>query len=134
MARASAGRVIARFTARRAARSGALWGLMFGGLVVASAAGYATTFPTQASRETLARSFGTNPALAALLGPARGLDTVAGFTAWRCLGILSIVGAFWGLLCGTRLLRGEEESGRWELLLSGPTTRAGSRRDSWWGR
>ncbi|HZN14029.1 MAG TPA: ABC transporter permease subunit [Acidimicrobiales bacterium] len=118
--------MIARFTARRAARSGALWGLLFGGLVIASAAGYASTFPTVASRETLARSFGGNAGLAALLGPAHRLETVAGFTAWRCLGILSILGAFWGLLIGTRLLRGEEDSGGWELLLAGPTTRAGA--------
>lgn len=36
---------------------------------------------------------------------------------------LIIVGAVWGLLTGTRLLRGEEDAGRWELLLAGQTTR-----------
>ena len=34
-----------------------------------------------------------------------------------------IVGAIWGLLLATRLLRGEEDAGRWELLLAGRTTR-----------
>src|SRR5207302_858760 len=38
------------------------------------------------------------------------------------------IGAVWGLLTGTRLLRGEEEAGRFELLLCGPTTRAGAAR------
>ena len=45
------------------------------------------------------------------------------FTAWRSLVVLIIVGAVWGLLTGTRLLRGEEDAGRWELLLAGQTTR-----------
>lgn len=90
---------------------------------MASAVGYTATFPTPQSRLQLARSLGTNAGLAALVGPARHIETVAGFTAWRTLGILSIVGAFWGLLLATRLLRGEEEAGRWELLLAGPTTR-----------
>ena len=65
---------------------------------------------------------GRNAGLAALVGPARRIDTVAGFMSWR-LGVLSIIGAIWGLLIATRLMRGEEEAGRWELLLSGQTTR-----------
>ena len=40
------------------------------------------------------------------------------------MGVLTIVGAIWGLLTATRLTRGEEDAGRWELLLTGPTTRA----------
>ena len=39
---------------------------------------------------------------------------------------LAIIGAVWGLLTGTRLLRGEEDAGRWELLLAGPVTRRGA--------
>jgi ABC-2 type transport system permease protein len=35
----------------------------------------------------------------------------------------ALVGAVWGLRTGTGLLRGEEDAGRWELLLSGRTTR-----------
>ena len=37
--------------------------------------------------------------------------------------ILSVIGGVWALLTATRLLRGEEEEGRWELLLTGQTTR-----------
>jgi ABC-2 type transport system permease protein len=37
--------------------------------------------------------------------------------------LLIIVGAIWGLLTATRLLRREEDAGRWELLLAGWTTR-----------
>ena len=37
-----------------------------------------------------------------------------------------LLGAVWGLATSTRLVRGEEEAGRWELLLAGGTTRAQS--------
>jgi ABC-2 type transport system permease protein len=114
--------VIALITAKRATRSGALWGLVFGTYVVVQSAAYGTAYPTAAAREKLALSLGRNAGLAALVGPARQIDTVAGFMSWR-LGVLSIIGAIWGLLIATRLLRGEEEAGRWELLLSGQTTR-----------
>jgi ABC-2 type transport system permease protein len=51
------------------------------------------------------------------------LQTVAGFTAFKISMTLMLLGAVWGLLTATRLLRGEEDGGRWELLLAGPTTR-----------
>jgi len=118
-----AGRVVAGRTARRAARSGALWGLVFGAYVASSALGFASTYPTAASRAKLATSLGGNAGLAALLGPARHIGTVAGFTAWRAMAVLSVVGAIWALFLASRLLRGEEDAGRWELYLCGPTTR-----------
>jgi ABC-2 type transport system permease protein len=95
---------------------------VFGLSVAVSAAGYDATFPDQACAK-LAASFEHNAGIAALLGPARRLDTVAGFTAWRTMGILTIIGAVWGLLTATRLTRGEEDAGRWELVLAGPTTK-----------
>jgi ABC-2 type transport system permease protein len=110
-------------TLRQAARSGSVWGLVFGAYVAASSVGFAASYPTAASRAALARSFGGNAGLAALLGPARHIDTVAGFTAWRSMAVLTTVGAVWALLLATRLLRGEEDAGRWELYLCGPTTR-----------
>jgi polyether ionophore transport system permease protein len=114
---------IALTTAKRAARSGALWGALFGALVLNEALTYHTSFPTDDSRAQFARTFGSNSALAAVIGPARRLDTIEGFVAWRMFGLLIIVGAIWGLLTATRLLRAEEDAGRWELLLAGRTTR-----------
>jgi ABC-2 type transport system permease protein len=61
-----------------------------------------------------------------LFGTARQIDTVAGFTAWRSVGVCSLIGAVWALLLATRTLRGEEQAGRWELLLAGQTTRRGA--------
>ncbi|HET9051869.1 MAG TPA: hypothetical protein VFO60_09200 [Candidatus Dormibacteraeota bacterium] len=119
----AASSAVARVVGRRAARSGAGWGAVFALYVFTSAKGYASAYPDAASRHQLAVSLGTNSGLSALLGTARQIDTVAGFTAWRSLGVLTLVGAVWGLLAGTRLLRGEEDAGRWELLLAGQTTR-----------
>ncbi len=119
--------MVVRVTAKRAVRSGVIGGLGFGGYVALQTSAYATAYPTIAARESFSRSFAGNTGLAAILGPAEHLDTVAGFMSWR-LGVLSIVGAIWGLLLATRLLRGEEDSGRWELLLCGQTTRRGAAR------
>ena len=76
-----------------------------------------------ASREKFARTLGSNTGMAAIIGPAQHVDTVGGFVAWRVFGLLIIVGAVWGLLTATRLLRREEDAGRWELFLAGRTTR-----------
>ena len=114
---------VATLTARRAARSGAVWGVLFGLLIFNEAVTYYTSNPTPASRQDIVRTFADDTAFAAILGPARRLDTAAGFISWRLLGLLVWVGAIWGLLTATRLLRREEDAGRWELLLAGRTTR-----------
>jgi ABC-2 type transport system permease protein len=115
--------VVARLTARKAVRSGVVWGYVFGVYLATQALAYASTYKTPAARASLVREFGSNTGIAAIVGPAHEIGTVAGFTVWKCLAVLAIVGAVWGLLTGTRLLRGEEDAGRWELLLAGQTTR-----------
>ena len=116
-------RVSGMLTARRIAWPAALWGTVFGGYIAYAALQYATTYPTAASREKVALTFGANAGLTALLGQGQQLATVAGFTAWRAMGVLVPVGAVWAMLTATRLTRGEEEAGRTELLLAGQTTR-----------
>ena len=117
------GTVLARQVARRAGRSGALWGLIFGFFVLVQTHAYTSTYKTQASRDQLARAFGSNIAMNALIGSERAINTVAGWADWRFVGILSVLGSIWGLLTSTRLLRGDEEAGRYDLLLAGQTTR-----------
>jgi ABC-2 type transport system permease protein len=114
---------VAATTAKRAGWQGALWGLVFGATIAASASAYGGLFPTAASRARMALSFEGNTAWAALFGPLRRLDTVAGYTVYKSGMTVIILGAIWGLLIATRVLRGEEDAGRWELFLSGQTTR-----------
>ena len=100
-------------------------------LVTATAViGYVAAYPDPADRVTLARSIGSNPGLTALFGETRSLETVAGFTEWRVVLVLALVGAVWAIFAVTRILRGEEDEGRAEVVLAGPITRPGATRAS----
>ncbi len=120
------GTVVGRLTASRAVRSGILWGLIFGVSIASSEISYTTIYKTQAERDALAAAYGSNKATSALFGPAPQLQTVAGFTVFKISMTLMILGAVWGLLLSTKLLRGEEDDGRWDLLAAGQTTRRGA--------
>jgi ABC-2 type transport system permease protein len=107
---------------RQVWRGAAVWALVFGGTAVASATAYTRTFPSAASRHQLAATTGQDTGLAVLLGPVSGIGTVGGYTVYKGFLMLTTIGAVWGVLAATRLLRGEEDAGRWQLLLSGATT------------
>ncbi|SCG54840.1 ABC-2 type transport system permease protein [Micromonospora echinaurantiaca] len=66
-----------------------------------------------------------NPAVRTLFGEPVALDTAGGFTAWRTGTVLAVLLSVWGLLATTRITRGEEEAGRWDLLLAGRLTPSG---------
>jgi len=118
-----AARALAVHSAKRAMRPGLLWGIVFGGLIASASTTYVKSFPTQASRQAFAAATNGNAGFAALFGPLRRVDTVAGYTAYKVGFTVIVIGAVWGLFIATKLLRGEEESGRWELFLAGATTR-----------
>lgn len=113
--------IIARFVARNNLIPSAIWGIVFGIVIASSALGYLASFNTVADKNKFA-IIGSNPGLEAFLGKAHDLNTVAGFTAWRGLGLIMLVGAIMAILTSTKNFRGEEESGRWEILLSSETT------------
>jgi ABC-2 type transport system permease protein len=113
---------VARFTAWRLMRTGALWGLVFGLYVYDNAFAFHTIAPTAAARSRLLETMGSNAGLKALLGDTHGITTLGGFTDWRAIGVTSLVACIWGLLAATKTLRGEETAGRWELFLAAQTT------------
>ena len=100
------GGVVFHHTARKAARSGGVFGYIFGVVVVSSAVSYTRIYKTPAEREQLAAAFGSNRASAALFGPARALQTVAGFTIFKSMMTLMVLGAVWGLLTSTAAAAG----------------------------
>ncbi len=112
--------VIALHVARTAAPWAVLWGGVFGLFVMATIKAFVVAYPTTAARLKIAASL---QSFSILLGPSRHAETVAGFTQWRVLVAIAVIGAIWGLLTSTGLLRGEEEAGRWEILLAGQTTK-----------
>jgi ABC-2 type transport system permease protein len=85
--------------------------------------GYRTAYKTAAERLAFAESFGTSKGLRLLYGLPHDVATVNGYVAWRVGGVLAIVAAVYGLFAGARLTRGEEDSGRLELVLAGPIGR-----------
>lgn len=64
-----------------------------------------------------------SPALRLLYGEPTGLDTGGGFAVWRSGQAVLVIVGLWAIFATTRMLRGEEEHGRWELLLGGIVTR-----------
>ena len=98
-----------------------VWAVAFGATVAASALTYVNSFPDQASRDQLAASTSGDAGISILLGPVSAIDTVGGYTVYKCFVFLTTIGAIWGLLAATRLLRGEEDAGRWQLVLAGAT-------------
>jgi len=113
---------IARFTGRRAVRSGGLWGLVFGLYVYDNAFAFDSIAPTAAKRDQLLGTMAGNAGLKALLGDTHLITTRGGFTDWRAIGVTALVACIWGLLASTKAIRGEEAAGRWELFLAGQTT------------
>lgn len=113
---------LAWFVARQNARSAILWAVIFGGFAAANIVGYEAAYPTEAAREQLAGSLGSNVGLQLLVGRPLDMTTIAGFTDWRVLGTFALVGSIWAFMTSTRVFRGDEAAGRWEPFLAGQTT------------
>jgi ABC-2 type transport system permease protein len=60
-----------------------------------------------------------NPAIRTLFGEPVALDDAGGFTVWRTGTFVAVLVAVWGALAATRITRGEEDAGRWDLVLAG---------------
>lgn len=112
--------VIVFHVARSGRRWALVWGAVFGLFVIATVKGYLLGYPTVAERLQAAASL---QSFSILLGQPHHAETVSGFTQWRVLVVIAIIGGIWGVLTSTGLLRGEEDAGRWELLLAGQTTK-----------
>jgi ABC-2 type transport system permease protein len=114
--------VISRFVARRTMRSAALWALAFGAFAASKAIGLVDTYPTLAARQQVVAAYSNNIGIEILLGPLRRTASVGNIVTWNTLGAMVIIGAIWALLLATKNMRGEEDAGRWELMLAGQTT------------
>ncbi len=91
------------------------WIYVLAGLVVSTAYAFRGLYPTAAGREEFALVAGNNPSLLAFYGPIYG-DSIGSLTAWR-YGVFAAVGAaLMSIFLVIRHTRGDEESGRLELL------------------
>lgn len=72
----------------------------------------------------MASSLNGDTGFAVLFGQVNQIGTVGGYTAYKCYVFLTTIGAIWAALAVTRLLRGEEDTERWQLVLAGRTNPA----------
>lgn len=110
---------VERLTARLVRRSSGFLALAAAAYMAMEVLSYRAAYPDQASREQIAR-LSESAAVRALQGVPEALTTAGGFAVWDAGWLLSLIVGTWALLLATRLLRGEEDAGRVELLLVGP--------------
>ncbi|MCT7659563.1 polyketide antibiotic transporter [Mycobacterium deserti] len=79
---------------------------------------YKSTFERELDQAAL-RALTENPAIRILFGTPAALDDPGGFTVWRTGIPLLMLAGVWIMLASIRITRGEEEAGRWSLLLAG---------------
>jgi ABC-2 type transport system permease protein len=117
--------VIRRFTLRRAALGATIFGLFAAAESVAQGLGLVAAYPNAAERTKVVYGLANNAALGLFYGDKHAnIASGAGYMVYRILDVLTLIGAIWSLLFITKMLRGQEENGRWELLLSGRTSAA----------
>lgn len=76
-------------------------------------------YATQEEFDRAAALMGSNPALIAMAGPDRALNTVGGQVAWQSTAFGAILAGLMSMFLAGRHTRAEEESGRDELLRAG---------------
>jgi ABC-2 type transport system permease protein len=94
------------------------WGLGLGALMATVLVAIPTVFATPAAKAAVV-SLGASYAWIA--EPIK-IDTAGGYATWK-YGITILVVVIWPLLAGTGMLRGEEERGSLDVLLSAPLGR-----------
>lgn len=92
-------------------------------LYVSQAKSVEKMYPTAAALRQAADNLSTNPAMLAMTGPARALDTLGGQVAWQSAAFGAVIAGLMSMLIVGRHTRGEEESGRGELIHSGAVGR-----------
>jgi ABC-2 type transport system permease protein len=105
-----------RFAARRERVRVPVYLLVMVALIASTAAQSDSLYATAADRAEYASTVDGNPGLIALVGPAYDLMSVGGDTAWQWGGIGAICAALMSMFIVGRHTRGEEQSGRSELL------------------
>ncbi|MBQ0988708.1 hypothetical protein KBX08_01195 [Micromonospora sp. H61] len=113
-------RVLRGLAVRQVRRGALVVTAVCAGMSALVAVGYHSEALDPAALAALAR----NPAIRTLFGEPVALDQAGGFTVWRTGTVLAVLLGVWAMLSATRITRGEEDAGRWGLLLSGRITLA----------
>ena len=114
----SPGTAVTALALRQVRRGALVVTVLAAGMSVLVAATYEKVVGDGEQAAALAALAG-NPAIRTLFGDPAALDDPGGFTVWRTGTFVAVLLGVWGLLAVTRITRGEEDSGRWDLLLAG---------------
>ncbi len=116
--RTKAGWAVGRLAVRQIRRGALIVAVVCAVMSAGVAAQYQTMFQGSIAESGL-QALTENPAIRILFGRPVALDDAGGFTVWRTgLPVLALA-SVWILLAATRITRGEEDAGRWDLLLAG---------------
>ncbi len=115
---AGPGRAVSWLAVRQIRRGGLIVVALTAGMTALVAATYAGVMADPAAVGSL-QALAGNPAIRTLFGEPVALDTTGGFTVWRVGTVIAVLLGVWAILATTRITRGEEDAGRWDVLLSG---------------
>lgn len=99
------------------------WAVLLTVLSASSVAAYTFVLDDLESRQRVALTVATNPAMNLIFGVPRDLLTVDGFNAWRAGGLGSLLVGLLAITVVVRHTRAEEDSGRAELVAAGAVGR-----------
>jgi ABC-2 type transport system permease protein len=116
--RTAPGRAIAELALQQVRRGALIVTAVCAGMSALVAYQYQTTFQGSIDAAGL-RALTENPAVRILFGQPRALDDPGGFTVWRTGLPVLVLSSVWVLLAATRITRGEEDAGRFDLVLAG---------------
>ena len=113
------GRTVLRLNALLIRRGTLLMAAGIAAYVGFEVASYRAAYPNGVSATQFAM-FQDNPAVRMMQGVPSSLDSAGGFTVWDGGWFFQLLLAVWAVLTTSRLLRGEEDAGRTDLVLAGP--------------
>ena len=118
-----AGKTLQWFGFKQTLKGALIVALFISFMAVFQAVGYKETYPNKAAQVEFAASLKSAPSLGFLYGDPADLDRgVNGYVAYRVISFVSFIVAIWALMAVTKLLRGNEEDGRWEVIRTGAVT------------
>ncbi|MFJ6154302.1 ABC transporter permease [Micromonospora profundi] len=112
------GTAVTRLAVRQVRRGGLIVLALTACLPALVASTYTSVMADPAAAESIAK-LAANPAIRTLFGEPIALDQAGGFTVWRVGTFVAVLLAAWAIVATTRITRGEEDAGRWDILLAG---------------
>ncbi len=111
-----------RLALRRSRVMFAVWVYGLAAAAIGTASSYIGLYSTEASRRETVQTLGHTPATLALYGRIY-VDSVGGLVGWRLGGLAVALAGLMSILLVVRHTRGDEESGRTELVGAGAVSR-----------